>query len=546
MLPISPRLASTSLLILACAACGSDPQGTGDDTETGTPPGTSTTGDENPTTGDATTEASTTGAPEWQPGPARGGLEIDWVEANQGIGVAIGRDGTGVGGGDRSSYLLRDRVMLVRAFWKQPPADWAPRKIDGRLIVSYQDGEELTLSSKTMVEDEAFIGNLNRSFYWGLKPEQVLPGMRYRVELWEAEPGAEDLPEPEAPPSLPADGSDAFVGVEASDQVLKITIVPFNYNADGCNTEPDTSEERMQLFYDYMYMMNPVDTLEITMHEPIDWTEPLTDFNELNAFMSGELREAENAEPERYYYGLVDVCSGGLGGAGGKAFGIPQGGKMEDAWQRVSSGLSIDDAEWSAETFVHEVGHSQGRFHVFCNGEEGGPDFSYPHPNGEIGEWGFGVINFKLYHPTVHRDYMTYCHPVWASTWGWNKVYPIIKTLSSWDDAGAPAPGPGTTGALLVGSVYPDGKETWITVTGAVRPEELSAVHGVEFEVDGETVHQPAAWLPQPDGDVVNVVTPLPARWDAVTRMTRVAGPQRFAVDPARVRQGHRLRASAR
>src|SRR5689334_7890448 len=124
----------------------------------------------------------------------------------------------------------------------------------------------------------------------------------------------------------------------------------------------------MQLFQDQMYMMNPVDRLDFTIHEPIDWNQELSDFNELNQFMS-MMRSDEGAEPERYYFGLVDVCSGGLSDAGGKAFGIPQGAKMSDAWQRVSSGLSLD-AEWSSETFVHEVGHTQGRFHIYCNGDE--------------------------------------------------------------------------------------------------------------------------------------------------------------------------------
>jgi hypothetical protein len=546
MISLPTRLACGTLFVLfACgdSATGDTPGDTSDGEtslapETGEPPTPTSGGEED------TTAAPTTGAPEWQPIMARGGLEIDWVEANQGVGVKIGAEGAGVGGADRNTYLLRDRLTLVRAFWKPLPGDWTPREIDGRLIVTIpgQD-EEVVIHSKQTVEGEAFVGSLDRSFYWGLMREQVVPNMRYRIELWESGPGAEDLPEPATPPQLPVDGSNAFVGVEASDQVLKITLVPFNYDSGtGCKTVPDTSPETMKLFQDQMYMMNPVDHLDFTLHEAIDWNEELSDFNELNQFMS-ELRADEGAEPERYYYGLVDVCAGGLGGAGGKAFGIPQGGKMSDAWQRVSSGLSLD-AEWSSETFVHEVGHSQGRYHVFCNGDEGGPDFSYPFPNGELGDWGFGVINFKLYHPTVHRDYMTYCHPVWASTWGWNKVYPIIKELSSWDNAGQPAPA-NPTGSILVGSIWPSGREDWFTVPGDVAAEQLSAVHGVEFVVDGQPVHVPGAWLPQPDGDIVNLAVPLPARWDDVSQLTRVAGDARVAVDRARVREHHRNRVIA-
>jgi hypothetical protein len=521
--------------LLALAACPPDGATTttegGADTSTGDPP---------TTTGEAAADETATPTTEaaWQPTLARGGLEIDWVEANQGVGVKIGADGKGVGGSDRSTYLLQHRVTLVRAFWKQLPADWTPREIEGRLIITTPgQAEPLVLTSRPLVDGDSYIGSLDRSFYWGLKPEHVVPGIRYRIELWEVAETAEELPESEAPARLPADGSDTFVGVEASDQVLKITIVPFNYDSgDGCVTSPDLSEETMQKFRDKMFMMNPVDDLQVEIHAAIDWTVKLTDFNELNQFMSG-MRFEENAEDERYYYGYVDVCAGGLGDAGGKAFGIPMGGLKQDAWQRVSSGLSTGDTEWMSETFVHEVGHSQGRKHIYCNGMEAGFDPNYPNDYGEIGEWGFGVIDYQLYHPTVHRDYMTYCHPVWASTFGWNKVFPIIKELSSWDDEGAPAPDP--DGALLVGSVYPNGREDWITVRGGVRPEQRSAVHGVEFTLDGQPELVPAAWLPQPDGDIVNIAVPLPARWDDVTAVTRVAGDTRVEVDRARIAQHH-------
>lgn len=540
MLSAPTRLASLSLLALLGVACGDDKT---DETAAGS------TSSGLAETGEPTTSATeTTGEPvPFVPILARGGLEVDWIEANQGVGVAIGRDGKGLGGTERTSYLIQNRFTLIRAFWKDLPADWTPRKIEGRLTVKYPDGTELTQSKTAMVDQESFIGNLDRSFYWPLQPEQVVPNITFNVELYETDFGQEEVAEGVNPPRLPYTGN-AFVGIEKSDQVMKVTLVPFNYDSgDGCKTKPDTSDEVMQIFQDQMYMMNPLDKLEFKLHAPIDWNTKLSDFNELNEYMSG-LRFDEGAEPERYYYGLVDVCSGGLGGAGGKAYGIPQGGKASDAFARVSSGLWID-IDFSSETFVHEVGHSQGRYHVKCMGE-GGPDPSYPtYPeegqvSGEIHDWGFGIINYKLYHPTVHKDYMTYCHPVWASSWGWNKVYPIIQALSKLDDD-AGAPKPDDMGSILVGSVYPDGHETWISVPGAVHPEDISAVHSVEFVIDGEPVLQPAAYLTQPEGDVVLVVTALPDRWEQVTQMTRVAGPKRFTVPVQKIGQHHQRKLKA-
>jgi len=534
----STHLASLSCLALLCFACGGDDDAALDTTNVTTGGGGTAVGGT-----EASTGAPTTGEPEpvpFVPYPVKGGLEIDFVEANQGVGVVIGRDGAGVGGADRTSYLIQNRLTLIRALWKDLPADWVPRKIEGRLTVTYPDGTELVQSSKVLIDIEAFIGSLDRSFYWGLMKEQVVPGIKYNIELFETEPGHEDLPAGANPPRVPYAGSTP-IGIESSDLVMKVTIVPFNYDSgDGCKTTADISDATMKRFYDQMYMMNPLDTLDITIHAPIEWDTPLSDFDQLNTYLS-KLRADEGAESERYYYGLVDVCSGGLGDAGGKAFGIPQGGKIGDAWLRVSSGLSLaDNVEFSSDTFVHEVGHTQGRYHVTCSGGEGGPDKTYPWPKGQIHDWGFGVIDFGLRHPTVHADYMTYCHPIWASSWGWNKVYPVIKNLSSWDDAGAPAPNDAEIGALMVGSLYPDGHSTWFTTPGSLAPEQLSAIHGVEFEIAGKPVQQAAAYLPQPDGDVVLIATPLPANWDGVTKITRLAGPERFAIERAAVDEHHR------
>lgn len=529
-----------AVLLLIAAGCGNDLGNQTDSATSGTD------------TGETGTEggSSSTGEPEvpFEPVLALGGLELDWVEANQGVGVAIGRDGAGVGGAERSTYLIQDRVTLIRAFWKDPPADWVPRKIEGRLIVTYPDGSELVRKNSPMIDGPSFIGDLKRSFYWGLMREEVVPGIKYRIELWETEAGFKALPEGTEPgavePKIPLKGN-AYVGIEDSTQVMKVTLVPFNYNNQkGCKTQPDTSPETMQRFQDYMYMMNPLDDLQFTLHEPIDWPPAdwpageaeLTDFNELNAYMSMRLREDEGAPANMYYFGLVDVCSGGLGDAGGKAYGIPTGARMEDAWQRVSSGLSLD-VDWSAETFVHEVGHSQGRFHIKCQGEAGTDD-TYPNEGGVIGEWGFGVLNFSLYHPTVHKDYMTYCHPVWASTFGWNKTFPTIKELSSWDAAGAPAPA--NLGPILVGTIDPDGKKIWATTRGGIDPAMISAVHSIEFQAGGALLSsQPAAYIPHPDSDTYLVVVPLPPDFDKVTQIVHVEGDFRTPVGAKSIIRNH-------
>ncbi|MDC0717171.1 M66 family metalloprotease [Nannocystis bainbridge] len=541
-----PQLSISAALALALApACGDDTGGAA----TGDGPATNITATDGPGgTSEGGSESDggvTTAAPEpFVPVPAVGGIELEWVEANQGIGVAIGRDGAGVGGSDRTSYLLQNRLTLIRAFWRKLPEDWVPREIEARLIISgYPEGDKV-LSSKALVDGAAFVGNLEKSFYWGLMPAEVISGLKYRIELWETEKGWAQIdpstPAGSTPPNLPVSGN-AFIGVEDSYQIMKVTIVPYNYNFGGCVTTPDLSESTMKKFETFMFMMNPIERLEITLHEPIDWQGELTHFGQLNQFMV-DLRQQDGAPPETYYYGYVDVCSGGLGGAGGQAIDIPSGALKNDAWKRTSSGLSLPgNTDYAAETFVHEVGHSQGRYHIACSGEAG-TDNSYPHQGGDIGEWGFGINNFKLYHPTVHKDYMTYCHPVWASTFGWNKVFPIIQQLSSWDTDAPPAPEQGDV--VLLGVIQPDGTESWITTPGAVDPNNLSAVQHVEFFAGGESVAVQAAEVrPQPDSDAVNIVVALPEGFDDVTQIARVDGARRTITRAEDITISHKYRA---
>ncbi|MEX1367110.1 MAG: hypothetical protein AB1Z98_28545, partial [Nannocystaceae bacterium] len=186
-------------------------------------------------------------------------------------------------------------------------------------------------------------------------------------------------------------------------------------------------------------------------------------------------------------------------------------------------------------------------------------DPSYPHEGGDVGEWGFGVIDFGLRHPTFYKDYMTYCHPTWVGTWGWNKVYPVIRGLSEWDadfPGGDVAPEGGTTqaapgsdpysGSMLLGMIEPGGREQWITVPGGLEGRPRGSMH-VELRAGGRLVADEPAYVHEvQDGQGTVLMVPLPERWSEVTSIVRVAGTQRSAVSRALVREHHRSRTVVR
>jgi len=463
------------------------------------------------------------------------GVAVDWVEANQGIGVRIGQAQGAVAPEDRSGYLVRHRNTLFRAGWRTDGT--VAREILAVLRVRKPEGGVVEFESVADVSLESRPNTLEETFYWGVPAEHMVPGVSYDIELFEADAAA-------AVPGVarnvfPQSGSLA-VGVESSAMTMSVVIVPFHYDdGAGCITEPDLSPTTLALFHDLLYMMNPVQQVSIALHAPVSWPARLEGFGALNAHLS-ELRAEEDAAPEVFYYGLVDVCSNGLGGAGGQAFGIPSlPPAREQAYQRVSSGLSLlDNPQWSAETFVHELGHSLGRRHVGCNGTEGGVDPSYPVDGGAVGEWGFGILDFALRHPTVHKDYMTYCHPTWVSTWGWNKVYPALRVMSEWAASGAPA----TEGALLLGTVMPSGAEHWHTVPGTLQGVATRGSMMFAFDRGGgeeEWAHGFELELPDDDGSRLLAV-PLPERFEEIERVARREASGDLAIPRAAIRELHR------
>ena len=135
----------------------------------------------------------------------------------------------------------------------------------------------------------------------------------------------------------------------------------------------------------------PVGHLDVEAHEPV-----VSSSN--NAF---DLRA--NAQAIRameggtgHYMGLMSTP---VTGAAGVAF----------IATRVSFSIPF------ATTIAHELGHNMSLLHAPCGGA-GGPDPSYPYPDGSSGAWGYDFRDGgRLVHPRTGRDLMSYCNPRWIS-----------------------------------------------------------------------------------------------------------------------------------
>ncbi|MBK7826626.1 hypothetical protein [Nannocystis sp.] len=497
-------LSASCIFITAFATgCGDDKAG---DEAGGTTEAASTSGGEDPTTGEP-----------FVPFPARGGIVITAVEANPGVAVPIGKEGAPVGGKDRTSYIPKGRDTLIRAF-VDVPDDWTPRPIEARLMLS-GGGVDQTLQQTVTISEDSFVGDLTSTFYFGVHADVIVPGLKYQIELWEAAPGQEGLPEAPTPVAL-KDGPGP-VGVESAFTEMRVVLVPIDYSYESCNQKVDGEAQR-KAFEDALFQQNGIASLELEVHAPYKVDYDMVSFGGLSQLVNemSQLRTVEAADDNVYYYALFDSCHGCIGDGGiqgGCTVGLAAditGPDPGDAHWRAAAGQLIGNA---AETFVHEIGHTQGRQHVYCAGagvQAQGTDPTYPHEDGRIGVWGFGVRDYKLRHPTANSDYMSYCGQVWVSDWQWNATYNRIVTLSQWEKSGAGQPA-GAGGGVLIAAVDPDGKQMWWTGPGGLSSSrEASATHSVIFEFTDGEVEAQAQVSVRPHYATRNIVAALPAGFD--------------------------------
>jgi hypothetical protein len=471
-------------------------------------------------------------------GPARGDIALTRVVVNQGVDVAIADAGAWIGPSERNTYIVGYRDTLVRGFWSIPD-DWVPRKITARLELRYADGTTRVLEDTKLVAAASFAGDLGRSFVFPLVADTVAPGLRFHMSLWEAESGAEDQRESSGVIATPSDGPQ-LIGVQSEPAELHIVMLPVAFNDGGCqtNTGSALTAEDEQNFVDAFHEQYPVQDvfLEFRRDTPIVWNQPLTSLAQLWQPLQDQ-RIADKAAPNVYYYALVDTCSNGVNGAAGVAPGLAADSKAA-AYQRVSSGVWLPaQRSYSYHTMVHELGHNHGRAHVYCNGGgAAGTDPTYPHSDGVIGVWGFGIRWFELHSPTSERDFMSYCQPSWVSDWGWTKAFDRIRTLTSWDYSGAPAgEQPSDPGEVLIGLLLENGEQRWWTTSGGHELAHFGSGETIEFDYGDQILAAPTHVQILDDGTTM-ITAPVPRPGVAFAAADHVSAGSRQAIQPTRWR----------
>lgn len=483
-------------------------------------------------------------------GPARG-ISIIEVEANQGTAVQLTQGDVFVGPGERNAYLVSQRDTLVRfQHVIDDPAAWIPRELTGLLHIYPPDGaDEIVRERRLFVEADSDPRNLTTNFYFSLLAGEAQVGTQFWLELRESDGDLDVSGLGEGVSVAPVEPQP--IGFEAAAQVMKVVFVPVDYQWVDPPRLPVITDADIQLFHDDLLQHNPVQTVEITVRdEPMVWDQQLTNLGDLLG-PTRAIKEADQAPANVYYHALVENGGPSVNMVAGIAFLTND--SMDDSDRRVAATVfykHVNEADEEGEedvifpptgtsrTIVHEVGHNQGLSHVYCpGGDAAGPDPAYPHEDGKIGVYGFGIRNYHMYTPTAAHDYMTYCGNSWVSDWTWNKTYDRIRTLTSWDEAAPPAPNP--TRPVLVGMLFGDGSESW-WVHDAPLPATRSSTQALEYWRDGELLARELAEVTTlSDGETIMLTAPLAdvgLELDAIVRVDHQA--RRRNVELGRVQDG--------
>ena len=373
----------------------------------------------------------------------------------------------------------------------------------------YVDGREIHVENipgkSTPIPPEVDESSLSKSANAEIPAEAILPGLEMVIEV---DPDGTLDPELGVAKRIPETGR-AAVDVRAM-PLFDLTLIPFIWSETHDSSIVDLvgamarDPENHEMLRETRTLL-PVADLDVTAHEPV-----LSTTND--AF---ELRA--NAQAIRAMEGGTGHTMGMMPTPVRRAAGVAFIGT------RVSFSIP------SATTMAHELGHNMSLYHAPCGGA-GGPDPSFPYPDGSIGAWGYDSRDGgRLVHPRQGRDLMSYCSPRWISDFSFTNAlrYRLF-------DEGAPTGASSAARSLLVwGGVSADGipylEPAFVVEAPAALPDSAGDYRLVGRATDDAELFSLSFTMPEAaDGDGSSsfaFILPARAGWEGNLASIILTGP---------------------
>lgn len=423
------------------------------------------------------------------------GVRIGDVYANQAVRVVVGDGAENVP--LHTAPLVKGKKTLLRGMIEVEEG-WVPRELEAEVRLVYADNTEESTSFNLMVNGDSEDGDPGSSIFAPIPGELIQPGMKYQLRLFDKDASMEGEPLFGA---VEAPATPALLGIQPEELGIDVVLVPiFHDLGSACPEAPSPTELDIQLLSDWLLAHNPADHVDITVGPTLTYETSVSNGFDFMLDFLAQTREEMGAPSGEYWYGIIRTCGEtpmvpGVGAIDGQAIAVNDFNFIDDPSLRVAAGRwrtdvltdgTVQVEKSVQDTFVHEIGHTQGRAHSPCDAP--GADNDYPYPDADIGIWGFDTINNLYYSPTARKDYMSYCNPVWVSDYVYLQVYPFISTISSWDAGDQP---PAEEAELLLyGTVNNAGDVAWRTRMGT-----FPSVETPEASVLFDGIPAPAVFL---------------------------------------------------
>lgn len=475
------------------------------------------------------------------------GVGVGDITVDQGIRIPVREEGTLLEPNERNAQLVTNRATLVRASWTlEAPESHVTRDIRALLTLTHEDGttEELEEVKEVGVRTEYSYDDARDAFVFELASEQVKKGMALSLELFEVDESYRSQPPPTTPSRFPAEAESNFpLGLDAEPSKMHVVLVPIYHNlGSDCPAAPDLysvtdrgGEEMPEHEYYRQRLIanNPVSDAELRVHEIVEFNGSAESSGDIFTLLR-QTREADNAEDWEFYYGVIEPCDNGPSFSGVASRpghgddGLPD---RNDGSRRTGWGDYREDGR-HAGTFVHEIGHEQGRQHVDCGGPAS-PDPDYPNSEGEIGAWGWDIYS-GIFHPADEKDYMSYCGPRWISEYGWNLMQPWIAEMSQWPlEQLETTPTP-----MLYATVQPGRSTQWWTGS-ATGDKTAQSSHSVDYYSGEQLILSAPAEREEVEeqAGAFFLSAPRPQEWSKITHIVHRDAHSMEVIDASSVLQ---------
>ncbi|MGI5864104.1 MAG: BACON domain-containing protein [Myxococcales bacterium] len=256
--------------------------------------------------------------------------------------------------------------------------------------------------------------------YNGMLPaDWIEPGLEVYFEI---DPGQQHHETNERNNRFPATGMLAVDVKTVPD--WPVTLVPIVYNG----RTGDVNGGNAHAWLEQARRYEPVVGYSVEVHAPVAYNGMLASNGagwDTLLYQVDSLRTAEGSS--RHYVAVVSPgYSGGVAGLG--FVGRPA--------------AVVWDGANRADSLAHEVGHNWGREHAPCGvldadpGYPSGPEYS----GGSIGVWGWDRLSNSYKSPAGHKDFMSYCDPVWTSDYTYMGILNYRLTRPYSTERAAPEP----------------------------------------------------------------------------------------------------------